>query len=275
VPIKLAMPGNAGVVIPAAPRSVLDAHPGWRSSVAWSFVADTGVYRLDGPLGEVRFLKVRRREPRAIPLSAEAARLRWARPFIVVPEVIESGVEDGTDWLLTKGLAGRDGTDAALLAEPERLVSALARGLGRFHETLPVASCPFDFRLDVALAHIGRRAAAGLIDPAADFNEEFVHLTVEGAIHELEARRPPTEDLVVCHGDYCFPNALLEDWQVMSYLDIGELGVADRWLDLSVATWSTVWNLGPGYEELFLKAYGIAPDEERIAYYRLLHNLVS
>lgn len=32
------------------------------------------------------------------------------------------------------------------------------------------------------------------------------------------------------------------------------LGVADRWADLAVATWSTTWNYGPGWEEPVLDA---------------------
>jgi len=58
-------------------------------------------------------------------------------------------------------------------------------------------------------------------------------------------------------------------------VDLGELGVADRWWDLAVATWSTTWNLGAGYEDLFLAAYGVERDRERMAYYRLLYDLVS
>lgn len=56
-------------------------------------------------------------------------------------------------------------------------------------------------------------------------------------------------------------------------MDLGEWGVADRWCDLAVATWSVTWSLGPGYEELFLSEFG-AP-AERAVYYRLLHDLVS
>lgn len=80
---------------------------------------------------------------------------------------------------------------------------------------------------------------------------------------------------MLCHGDYCFPNVLIEDQRVVGYLDLGEVGVADRWWDLAVATWSTTWNVGPGWEELFLESYGIQPDQERMAYYRLLYDLAS
>jgi len=48
----------------------------------------------------------------------------------------------------------------------------------------------------------------------------------------------------------------------------GALGVADRWADLAIATWSTQWNYGPGWERHLLAAYGINRDLRRTAYYR-------
>ena len=47
------------------------------------------------------------------------------------------------------------------------------------------------------------------IDPAG-FHEEHAHLTPAAALAELEATVPAEEDLVVCHGDYCAPNVLLQ-----------------------------------------------------------------
>src|SRR5689334_10497744 len=37
-------------------------------------------------------------------LEAEAARLRWARRYWVVPEVIDIGVDDDGSWLITKAI---------------------------------------------------------------------------------------------------------------------------------------------------------------------------
>jgi kanamycin kinase len=51
---------------------------------------------------------------------------------------------------------------------------------------------------------------------------------------------------------------------------MGALGLADRWADLAVATWSTEWNYGPGWDDTLLDGYGIAPDPERTEFYRLL-----
>lgn len=58
----------------------------------------------------------------------------------------------------------------------------------------------------------------------------------------------------------------------VAHVDLAALGVANRWADIAVASMSTEWNYGPGYEELLIEAYGVAPDPERLAYYRDLWN---
>jgi kanamycin kinase len=45
------------------------------------------------------------------------------------------------------------------------------------------------------------------------------------------------------------------------------------WADLAIATWSSEWNYGPGWDGLLLDAYGIRPDPDRTRYYRLLWDL--
>ena len=68
----------------------------------------------------------------------------------------------------------------------------------------------------------------------AGFHEEHAHLTPAEALAELEATAPDDEDLVVCHGDFCPPNVLLQRARVTGYVDLGELGAADRWWDVAV-----------------------------------------
>jgi kanamycin kinase len=77
---------------------------------------------------------------------------------------------------------------------------------------------------------------------------------------------------VVCHGDACAPNTLVDDYGACSgHVDLGDLGVADRWADLAVATLSLGWNYGFGpWQQELLDAYGVAEDPGRIAYYRAL-----
>jgi kanamycin kinase len=78
----------------------------------------------------------------------------------------------------------------------------------------------------------------------------------------------------VCCGDPCAPNVLVgDDGEDVGVVDLGALGAADRWADLAVATWSTQWNFGAGWERVLLEAYGVEPDPGRTAYYRLLWDL--
>jgi kanamycin kinase len=91
---------------------------------------------------------------------------------------------------------------------------------------------------------------------------------------KLIVNTPPIDRQVVCHGDACAPNTLIggdEKWS--GHVDFGALGTADRWADLAVATWSTEWNYGPGWEATLLAAYGVEPDARRTKYYRLLWDL--
>ncbi len=124
---------------------------------------------------------------------------------------------------------GLDATNPIWSTEPERLVPVLAAGLRVFHEA-PVSQCPFDCRLDLALAHIRRRVAEGLVEPARDFHDEFSHLSAESALALLEQTRPESESPVVCHGDYCLPNVLIADWSPTGFVDLGELGVLIGWV---------------------------------------------
>ena len=44
---------------------------------------------------------------------------------------------------------------------------------------------------------------------------------------------------------------------------------------IAVGAWSVTWNIGPGWEDLFYESYGVAPDPDRITFYRLLYDLAS
>ncbi|GMR14256.1 MAG: aminoglycoside 3'-phosphotransferase [Gemmatimonadota bacterium] len=230
-------------------------------------------YRLHRGPDRTHFLKLARAGGYPS-LDGESLRMEWAADHLPVPRVLECGSNGDTTWLLTEGLGGLDATHGIWSTAPERLVRVLATGLRAFHDA-PVSECPFDFGLDVAIAHARRRVAEGLVEPARDFHEEFGHLSAQAAMALLERTCPESEFPVVCHGDYCPPNLLIEDWATVGYVDLGELGVADRWWDLSVATWSVTWNFGPGYEDLFLAEYGVERDRKRTDFYRLLYDLVS
>jgi kanamycin kinase len=169
------------------------------------------------------------------------------------------------EWLLTAGLPGRSAVDPRWLADPRSAVRALGAGLRALHDALPVAGCPFDWSAGARAALIRPEQL-----PARRMFPEHAELTAAEVLARL-ADVPDVDRAVVCHGDACAPNTLLGDDGAWSgHVDLGSLGVADRWADLAVATWSTGWNYGPGWETWLLDSYGVEPDPERMAYYRLL-----
>jgi len=173
----------------------------------------------------------------AIDLAAEAARLSWAREFTPVPRVLELGADEWGSWLLTEGLAGDSAVSERWRTQPRAAVVAIGEGLRALHEALPVPDCPFDWRPE-----------SGQPAPEVEPGQR-----------------------VVCHGDACAPNTLVgPTGRCAGHVDLGALGVGDRWADLAIATWSTEWNYGPGWEDTLLAAYGVPPDPERTRLYREL-----
>ncbi|KAA0100013.1 aminoglycoside 3'-phosphotransferase [Mycolicibacterium sp. P1-18] len=174
------------------------------------------------------FVKVHPNDHAAL-LEAEAARLRWAVGFAAVPRVLSVG----PGWLHTAALPGRSAVDPHWAGRPVEAARAIGSGLRRLHDALPVQDCPF-----------GRPSWVPDDAPAPD-------------------------RLVVCQGDACAPNSLIgDDGRCSGHVDLGDLGVADRWADLAVATMSLAWNFGASHEAELLAAYGVTPDHDRIAYYR-------
>jgi len=205
-------------------------------------------------------------------LEAEAQRLRWAAPFTPVPTVIDEGGDDSGTWIATTALSGQNAVAPRWKADPAVAVRGIGEGLRALHDALPSSACPFSWSAGARLADARRRAASGEVD-VSDWHPIHGRLGVEEAL-AMADDMPPTDVAVVCHGDACAPNTLLtDDGRWSGHVDLGALGVADRWADLAIATWSTVWNYGPGWEELLLDSYGVEADPERIAYYRLLWDL--
>ncbi|MEV0829660.1 aminoglycoside 3'-phosphotransferase [Nonomuraea rubra] len=219
-------------------------------------------FRLGAPGGAVRYAKWVAAGTPEIDLGAEAERLAWAGRWVPVPTVLQHGKDDSGEWLVTAAVPGVPAVDPRWVAEPAVAAAAIGRGLRLLHDTLPVTQCPFDW----SVARRLRLAGEGLIHGAA--GQQRIRLA------EVRARLgepPPVDRLVVCHGDACVPNTLLhDDGTFAAHVDLGSLGLADRWADLAVAAWSTEYNYGPGHDGHLYEGYGIEPDEERIAYYRLL-----
>jgi kanamycin kinase len=255
----------------AVPAAITELAGGDRLVPVWRNQLGGLTFRLDGGDGRVRYAKWVAAGTPEIDLADEAERLRWAQGRVPVPRVLEQGSDADGTWLVTAESPGRSAVDPRWIAEPATAAAAIGRGLRLLHDALPADDCPFDWSVERRLARADERIADG--EGPAGWSPEHRHLG-RGAARAHLGEPPPIDRLVVCHGDACAPNTLLhDDGTFAAHVDLGSLGVADRWADLAVAAWSTEWNYGPGYDGFVYEGYGIVPDARRIAYYRLLWDM--
>jgi aminoglycoside 3'-phosphotransferase-2 len=208
-------------------------------------------------------------------LDGEAERLRWMKEQdLPVPAVREYGRTDRAEFLLLDEVPGVAASDPMWRRFLPEVATALGEGLARLHRTR-IGNCPFDHRLAREVDEACRRVAAGLVRED-DFDEERAGRTARELLTELLATTPEGEDLVFSHGDFCLPNVVLDraadgTLQIAGLVDCGRAGVADRYQDLALAVRSITHNLGRGWVQPFLRAYGMPnPRPERLRFYTLL-----
>ena len=204
----------------------------------------------------------------------ERRNLEWLQDKVPVPELIAYASNGDAHFLVTEKLEGRaiyeDRENATPI--PDRVV-ALAEALKVFH-ALPTENVPDDRRLDNRLMDARARIEIGHVFEE-DFSLSFSGKGAEAVFKQCLEERPNDADCVVCHGDYCLPNVLFDGCELVGFIDVGWTGLADRYQDLALATWSLGYNFpDTDYAPLFLKSYGIDPiDAEKLSYYKMLDQL--
>jgi len=253
-------------------------------SGTWTHVATrsygTEIYRVDGRSPYyVKIAPRRERDDTRFHPDVEAERFAWLGAVgFPVPVVVDVGADSDAMWLVTSAVPGRSAAadwDTACRASVVAIVADLTRSM----HALRVADCPFDRRLAVTLPEAQWAVALGRLD-LDDLDEEHAGWSAERLLAELTAAGVPDgEDLVVCHGDLCLDNILVsaDARKVTGVLDVGRLGMADRWLDLSIVLRSIgedTPGYGPADAAAFATRYGAPPDERKRRFYRLLDEFV-
>ena len=92
----------------------------------------------------------------------------------------------------------------------------------------------------------------------------------------------PNEDFVLSHGDFCLPNIFIDNDKLSGFVDVGRMGIADRYQDIALCYRSLHHNFSgvysgkayDGYNDFMLfDALEIEPDFDKIRYYILLDEL--
>ncbi|MCE4553589.1 APH(3') family aminoglycoside O-phosphotransferase [Pelomonas cellulosilytica] len=254
---------------PALPPSLAAlADARWRRDLVGE--AGAAVYRVQRRGQPDLYLKQARGEA-AQALVDELARLQWLADFMPTAPLRHFEFYGRKAWLLTQAVPGRTAYEW-LQQAPERtlqIVAALVDALLRLH-ALPAAQCPFQSTLEGRLAQAHARLEAGLID-VDDFDDVRAGWTANDVWRALQRLSPEAIDPVVTHGDYSLDNILLDErLQLTGLIDVGRLGVADRYQDLAIL-WNCLGEFGPQAQQALFPAYGIPkPDRRRLDFYLCL-----
>jgi aminoglycoside phosphotransferase len=170
-------------------------------------------------------------------------------------------------------MAAIAGMPADLSALPTPvLVEALAKTLAGLH-ALPVAACPFDETVDMRLARAETAVNAGDIDPA-EFEPRNSAVAPADLLRRLRAERPHGGDIVVLHGDLTLGNIIIDDSGTVGFIDCGNAGQGDRYIDLALLHADIAAHRGAAAAALFLRLYGVADfDAARARYFLDLYEL--
>ena len=229
-----------------------------------------------------RYAKVVSSE-RVAELAAERDRAVWiSRTAVPSLPVLDWRQTDAGACMVTQAVAGVPASelDAQALLEAWPSVASVVRAL---HD-LSADRCPYDRSLAwmMPLAHAS--VVEGRV--VVDFLPASLQGTPPAQILEQIERELPVRlaqertDLVVCHGDLCLPNILVDPATglVKALIDVGRLGTADPYGDIALllATARETWPdeaMARQADRQFAQEYGTQLDPERQDFYLRLDPL--
>ncbi len=205
----------------------------------------------------LKFAQVSNDPDPAFSIRAEADRLQWLRSKNLPVPKVELFLEDNNlEYLLMTSIPGRDASQPWQSDQIPSIIAKIAVDLRTWHDT-NTDDCPYHLTLETRIAQARARTK---------------NASLKLELETLLEHAPKTEDLVLCHGDPCLPNVLLNDeLEISGWIDLGRAGVMDRHWDLALIVDSLEVDMNPqfnGWSERFLELYGLeVVDRETLAFY--------
>lgn len=222
--------------------------------------------------------------PRAEALAGERDRLAWlAGRAVACPQAVDWRENEHGACLVMTALPG---IPAASLAGADLIEAwpSMVEQLAAVH-ALPAENCPFGKSLAELAARAADVVSRGAVNP--DFlPDEDRQMPGEDLLARVETELPlrlaqEAAGRVVCHGDPCMPNILVDPvtLRCTGLIDLGRLGTADRYSDLTLMlanageSWASADEAEKAFDILFRTIKIEAPDRGRLAFYLRLDPL--
>jgi len=202
---------------------------------------------------------------------------------VACPEVINWQEEQEGACLVITAIPGVPAADLSG-ADLLKAWPSMGQQLGAVH-SLSVDQCPFERRLSRMFGRAVDVVSRNAVNPdfLPDEDKSTPQLDLLARVErELPVRLDQERtDMVVCHGDPCMPNFMVDPktLQCTGLIDLGRLGTADRYADLAlmIANAEENWAAPDEAERAFAVLFNVlgieAPDRERLAFYLRLDPL--
>lgn len=207
-------------------------------------------------------------------LAQERDRVAWlGTTGVPGPTLLDWQVGEDGAWLVTSTVHGvpADSVPADAL---RRAWPSIAEAVRALH-ALPPDGCPFSRDLAEMFAMAEDVVARGAVTP------EFLPVEQQGTppdtlLARLAGQVPrrlaqEADDTVVCHGDLCLPNVIIDPDTLafVGFIDLGRLGRADRYADIALLLANALesWPDEKLAAEIFSRDYGITLDADRQRFY--------
>lgn len=210
--------------------------------------------------------------------------INWLKQRIPTPKIIAYEVDNHTSYMLMSKIEGKMLCDEEYLNHPLRLVELLMKALNMLW-SVDEKDCPIDNSLDEKLKRARYNVENNLVDLEHVEEDTFSDRGFKDPfdlLNWLENNRPE-EEIVFSHGDLSLPNIIVEGEEIKGFIDLGNMGKADKWQDIAICYRSLKHNLEgrynggipyQGYDTRdFFKKLKIDVDEKKLKYYLLLDEL--
>lgn len=201
----------------------------------------------------------------------------WFKDKMPVPNVYFNEKIEDTYYLVVELIDGEMLSETFQRWSKGETIKFYANLLKQIH-TLNVEDFPFNHDLKYRLDKIN------VSEAKTQYFERELHGKSPQEMYDFLVEHQIFEkDLVVCHGDVCFPNFMMKDEKLAALIDVSGAGINDRYLDIAIALRTLRYNFEMINESLtqkdvsdFCFIYGIKKlDEFKLKYYIYLDELTN
>ena len=199
-----------------------------------------------------------------------------------ISDIIAYEVIDERVYILKSKLKGKMLCDDSYLGNP-KLLFKLASDAVKLLWKVDVKKLDLQNTYDTIM-DFGKKC---LKEKTIDFDNSdktitFKFKNFDEIIDYLENNKPQ-EDYVLSHGDLCLTNIIVENDEVVGFIDLGLTGISHRYHDLAILYRSIKYNMegryGKSYdgfeENALFDLLGIEKDDKLIEYYLLVDELLG